>query len=84
MRNPNKFREKAIIVVASILIGSALLISFTQIIAFCILDIAAIVVYFVLSFIYWTCPNCKKFLPWNSGKIYVCPYCGYQIEGKKD
>lgn len=84
MRNPNKFRGKALIAVVISVIFSIILINFTNTIAFSILGILAIVAYFILSLIYWTCPNCKKFLPWYSGKIYMCPYCGHQIEKKGD
>lgn len=84
MKNPNRFRKTALLIIGSIVIFSILLINITNILAFSILGISAVVAYFLLSFVYWTCPNCKKFLPWFSGTIYVCPYCGYIIEEKKD
>ncbi len=84
MRNPNEFREAATRVFVSVELISIVIISFTEIIAFSILSIGAMVVYFALIVKYWTCPECKKMLPLHGGKIYVCPYCGYRIEEKKD
>lgn len=79
----NQFREVVLLVVGIITGFSVLLINITNILAFGILGIVAIASYFIFSFLYWTCPNCKKPLPLRSGKIYVCPYCGYRIEKEK-
>ena len=61
MRNPNKFRETAIRLFLSVELFVVLLISFTNKITFSILGIAAIVIYYILNLIFWTCPECKKF-----------------------
>ena len=84
MRNPNKFRETAIRLFLSAELFVVLLISFTDKIVFSIFGIAAIVIYYILNLIFWTCPECKKILPWSGGKIYICPYCGCVIEEKND
>ena len=76
VKNPNRFRNIALPIVGIIVLSSIILIALTNIIAFAVLGGVAIAAYFLLSFIYWTCPNCKKFLPWNSGPIEFCPYCG--------
>lgn len=76
MKNPNRFRDVALSIVGIFVIGSIILVAFTNVIAFAVLGGVAIAAYFLLSFFYWTCPNCKKFLPWNSGKLDFCPYCG--------
>ncbi len=80
MKNPNKFREFALLVSGGLLFTSIILVNLTRIIAFGVLGIMAIVSYVVSCLAFWVCPNCKKHLPWKSEKIYFCPYCGYQIE----
>ena len=80
MKNPNKARKTALYIALSMIVCSVILVTLTRRLAFGCLGAAAIVVYTVLCFLYWRCPNCRQFLPWMGGKIYACPYCRHQIE----
>lgn len=79
MRDPNKDRNRALIIMLTLILCSILITDITEIPAFSILGIVGVVAYVVLDFIFWVCPYCKKQLPFRSYKLDYCPYCGKRL-----
>lgn len=79
MRDPNKNRNLALIIMCILILCGILLADITEIPAFSILGVGGVVAYVVLDFIFWVCPYCKKQLPFRSYKLDYCPYCGKRL-----
>ena len=83
MKNPNKFRETVLPIVGIAVFAGILLATLTNISAFICLGGVALIAYCILSLFYWTCPKCKKMLPWYNGKLNCCPYCGHRFDNSE-
>ncbi len=53
--------------------------SVTSILAY--VAIAGVIIFYVMNFLYWRCPNCNKTLP-LFGPVPVCHFCKHQFMDK--